>query len=185
MMCVERSEEVWRAIDGFAGLYEVSNLGRIRSLPHEITGVTRRGDVITKRTKGRVLRPHPSGKGYLSVSLSKSGVVSQVYVHRCVAHAFLGAPPAGNEVAHGNGDKTCNELWNLRYDTPAGNNADKRRHGTAGIGEANPRAKLNESAVRAIRTDFGSSQLELAARFGVSQTAISQIRSRKTWAHVL
>lgn len=184
-MTGEVKMEEWRDIPGFEGLYEASNLGRIRSLSRTVLGRTKRGDPISKLWVGRVLRPQLAGKGYLFVSLSKDGVVTQRYVHQCVALAFIGPTPLGMEVAHGNGDKSCNEPWNLRYATPTGNNAEKRLHGTDGAGERNAMALLDEHTVRLIRSTPSTSQRELAAHYGVSQTCISDVQRRKTWAHVL
>ena len=177
--------EIWAPIAGFEGLYEVSSEGRVRSLPRLSSGRSKIGNPVVRSLGGRVLAAHPAGKGYLSVCLSKDGNVTQVYVHRCVALAFLGHIPHGMEVCHRDGLKTNNRVSNLRYDTPVGNNADKRLHGTNPEGERNPRALLTESQVKIIRALSGSkAQREIGQAFGVTQACVSDVVRRVTWQHV-
>lgn len=114
--------ERWRAIPGYEGAYEVSDQGRVRSVP--------RRDGRGWRIKGRVLAERPLPNGYLRVSLWKQGKGSDPYIHRLVLLAFVGPAPQGTEACHGDGVRTNNRLENLRWDTPSGNAADKKRHGT-------------------------------------------------------
>lgn len=97
----------------FAG-YEVSSLGRIRSL---------------KGSAPRALYQH-RGKHYLTVSLSVNGKVTTQYVHQLVAVAFLGPRPAGLVTCHGAAGKQENAVVNLRYDRQSNDNRDTLRDGT-------------------------------------------------------
>lgn len=123
-------DERWLPIAGYEGLYEVSDLGRVRSLdrvtPFRNSQRTLRGKVLKPQQSGRA-----SGVRYLGVFLSKDGIVRQQKVHRLVALAFM---PEGNqdgmEVCHNDGDPYNNRLENLRWDTRSGNHNDKHRHGT-------------------------------------------------------
>lgn len=178
--------EIWAPIAGFEGLYEVSSEGRVRSLPRLSSGRSKIGNPVVRSLGGRVLAAHPAGKGYLSVCLSKDGNVTQVYVHRCVALAFLGHIPHGMEVCHRDGLKTNNRVSNLRYDTPVGNNADKRLHGTNLEGERNPAARLRAEQVQLIRELAGRKpQRLIAEEFGITQTHVSAIHRRVVWASVV
>jgi hypothetical protein len=122
--------ESWRAVPGYEGLYEVSDHGRVRSLDRVV--ITANGKRLPVR--GRVLRPSQrpnAGRGtYRNAILSQDGQTRNFKVHVLVMSAFVGPRPPGMVVCHDNGDGTDNRLANLRYDTPAANMADARRHGT-------------------------------------------------------
>lgn len=97
-----------------------------------------------------------------------------------------GPPPSSeHEAAHscGKGTDSCIHPKHLRWATQSENDADKDVHGTRtrGIGYAS--AKLNDDAVRRIRTMAGTQQ-EIADYFGVSRNAIRQVLDGKTWSHV-
>lgn len=121
------SDEDWRPVVKFEGLYEVSDRGRVRSvdrvIPHRKYGqMNARGQVLR-------LRQHPDG--HLRVNLSKSSAVLTRWVHVLVLEAFVGPCPAGMEGCHFDGDPTNNALANLRWDTREGNWHDRKRHAAA------------------------------------------------------
>jgi hypothetical protein len=109
--------EIWKPILDHDG-YEVSNLGRVRSLdrfincPPSVLGPSRR------LRRGRILKLSMSGNGYLHVSLGRS---FNVDVHTLVLRAFVGPPPDGFEGDHRNTVRRNNRLTNLRY-WPIGKN---------------------------------------------------------------
>ena len=119
--------EVWRNIPGYEGFYEVSNLGRVRSLCREILG----SDGVVQRHRGRFIKGHVKSSGHIEVKL-RTGNQSRDrwYVHRLVALAFVGPCPEGMEVCHYDGDPANNELGNLRYGTVSDNRYDSVRHRT-------------------------------------------------------
>ena len=125
-------EEIWRLIARHDG-YEVSSLGRVRSLDRVITRMCKRGPVRA-RLKGRVLRLTVAGSGYLVAMLGRA----RPYVHHLVLSTFVGARPAGHQAAHGDGDRRNNSLGNLRWATRSENEADKVRHGTRLAGARTP-----------------------------------------------
>ena len=107
-------------------------------------------------------------------------------VHRIACEHRNGPPPfPGAQASHscGNGHLGCCNPLHQRWDTCAGNFADKARHGTLNDGVDHYLAKLTEDDVRAIRKST-ESQTVLAARYGVEQTNISAIKRRKSWKHV-
>jgi hypothetical protein len=171
--------QIWRAIPGYEGYYSASDSGLIRSedrlVPHVRDG---------KRLKGRIIR-HRINKqnGYPCVNLMRLSIEKTFPVHVLVALAFIGPRPAGMEVAHFDGDRMNPAASNLRYATPKENRDDSRRHGTLAKGERLPQSKLTEKQVVLIRADLRM-QKEIAEEFGVSVTTISQVKSRKQWAHV-
>lgn len=95
--------EEWRDIEGYEGLYQVSNTGKVKSLNYRKTG------------KEKILKPYDNGYGYLKVKLCKDGKDTSCKVHRLVAQAFLENPDDLPEVNHKNEDKTDNRVENLEW----------------------------------------------------------------------
>lgn len=122
--------EEWREIPGHVGSYEVSNLGRVRSLDR----VTDRG----RNWKGRILALSDKERGYKGVALWGDGMRHHYLVHRLVLLAFVGPPTDGVEGLHRNGDSSDNRLANLSWGTHSENQLDQVRHGT------HPNASKNE-----------------------------------------
>jgi hypothetical protein len=125
--CLEIMQEVWKAIPGYEGQYEVSNQGNVRSLDRyvECEGPIK-GRYLSKK-KGRALRPGPSNFGHMSVVLGKHNTH---FVHKLVLLAFVGPAPDKHECCHSNGDPADNRLENLRWGTRSENIKDAVRHGT-------------------------------------------------------
>ncbi len=167
-------EEQWRPVAGYEGIYEVSDLGRVR----RIVG----GSNVTYA--GRILKDWRGTKGYRLVGLSRDGTTRTLKLYRLVALAFVGPCPAGHQVNHIDGDKTNNRAENLEWATPSENVKHAYRTGLASnAGVRHPQAKLTEDDVRYIRaTD--TSTLELARAFAVTPQAIARVRSHLTWAHI-
>ena len=122
-------KEEWRDIAGYEKAYQVSDLGRVRSLDRTVPD--RRG--YTKRLKGRVLKPANCGASpYQTVILHAEPEPKTCPVHRLVAIAFLGPCPSGHEVCHGPNGKLDNSVPNLSYGTRSQNQLDRYRDGTFG-----------------------------------------------------
>ena len=96
--------EVWKPIEGYEN-YEVSSLGRVRSLCND------------KTRKEKVLRQHNNGHGYLIVNLCKNGKMKSYKVHRLVAQTFLPNPENLPIINHKNEIKTDNSVENLEFCT--------------------------------------------------------------------
>lgn len=94
-------------------------------------------------------------------------------------------PSPHHQVAHscGNGKRGCINPMHLRWDTRAGNEADKILHGTSNRGKRNGQAKLTEKDIKTIRSMEGRFiQKEIAEVFGISRGAVSSILLKKIWA---
>lgn len=174
LTCVEN----WRDVPGWEGLYEVSDLGRIRSLARTVNQPKNGQHIYPSKVLSPIYR-----RGYQCATLTRSGVRTQVYVHRVVLKTFCGEPSAEQEACHNNGDRADNRLSNLRWDTRRANMADKVKHGTQPFGTQSVFAKLTEETVRAIRLSTESAHA-ISRRLGIHVMTISKARNRKTWKHV-
>lgn len=113
--------EEWRPVVGYEGLYEVSDLGRVRSLDRIVN--YRDGRRFTYKGVSLVLSDN--GYGYAVVTLSKGKDSKKVrLVHSLVLESFEGPRPPKLDICHRDNDKRNNRLENLRYDTRVGNLAD-------------------------------------------------------------
>jgi len=170
-------DETWKAIEDYEGIYEVSDVGRVR--------------VIVKRhsVSPHVLNPSSDRYGYKRVNLQVNSIRKGFAVHRLVAGAFIGYCPKDMEVNHKDGDKTNNHIGNLEYTT----HVENIRHSFRELGRARtvPRgedagmAKLTYGKVTEIKDMLigGYSHRHIAVQFDVSYVAIGCIARGKTWTH--
>ena len=186
--------EEWRNIPGWP-LHEVSNLGRLKSKARWVHRIhPKYGSASHMWRPERILRlqecRHADAEKPTAlitrISRFGDGRANTVYVHHLVMFAFIGPRPVGMECCHYDGDPTNNRLENLRWDTPAGNAADKKRHGTArgptGLcGAEAGSAKLTDAQiVEIMQSPWGRRGIgnKMAQRFGVCNNAIYEVRRR-------
>jgi hypothetical protein len=176
--------EEWRPVPGAEGRYEVSSLGRVKSLKRTVRSM-RRGRVGQRTVPEKILSLAKDSDGYFmaSFSLVEGGKSKSHKVHQLVAAAFLGERPEGMWVLHGPNGRSDNSVSNLYYGTPRQNVQDKWRDGTVIIGEQHHRAKLTKENVLAIRACHakGMTMQDMAKTYGVNPTAIQKIISRVNW----
>ncbi|WP_080410166.1 NUMOD4 motif-containing HNH endonuclease [Burkholderia ubonensis] len=169
-------DETWKPIPGFEGAYEVSDLGRVRSLP--------RKDSRGRPWPGRVLKPFRAGKkGYVAVSLSDGPRTQRRKVHQLVAEAFLPEKPLDHMPNHRNGDKTNNAKLNLEWMTASENSKHAYETlGRKGGGGHKGKFGANHHASRAVigtQTQTGvqkrwASVKEAAEELGVCYSNVSR-----------
>lgn len=166
--------ETWRTIAGYGGFYDVSDEGRVRSWHKGKWG---------RASEPKILRASPASNGYCRVTLQ--GVTRNEYrqVHELALTTFRGPAPVGMLGAHCNGNPLDNRLWNLRWATPKGNGDDTEWHGRRAWGERHGMAKLDDDAVRFIRTSSLPVK-DLAVRFSVCRGSVSRVLAGRGWTHV-
>ena len=170
--------EEWRAIPGHEGRYEVSNLGRVRSLAR--VGVRKDGSSLP--VPGRILRYTVRPSGHQVVSLGRS---RRTFVHHLVLEAFIGPRPPGAGTRHLDGDPSNNQPSNLKWGTQGENLEDMRKHGNQVRGTKHGHAKLTEDNVNEIKALKGKLyQREIAKMFGITQTMVGKIHRGKAWKHL-
>lgn len=167
--------EQWRAVPGYEGAYEVSDLGRVRSLDRDEFRVSSLGKSFVMRRKGRVLSLSKMSCGHLLASLPRDVKGSRL-VHVLVLTAFRGPRPEGREGRHLNGNPGDNRLINLEWSTHGDNLRDKKWHKGSTLYRLS-----GEDAVeikRLIRA--GCSNKNIANKYGVTHSNISAIRRGKS-----
>lgn len=110
---IGQAVEEWRSVRGYKGLYEVSNMGRVRSVDR----VVKYRDGRVYNYKGKILSLIPNKAGYIQADLYRNTKYKTTYVHILVLKAFKRQPKGKTEVNHRNGIKHDNRLHNLHWCT--------------------------------------------------------------------
>lgn len=183
--------EEWRDILGFEGFYQVSSLGRVRSLDRYVHHPA--GGKSLMKGQLRVLGLDP--KGYWTVRLCNQSEGKSITkkVHRLVAMAFVDGYFEGAHINHKDGCKTNNLPSNLEFITQGENQRHayaiglKKKGGVSVLtGEDHLGAKLKASDIPVIRErhSSGDSIKAIAADYGVTPSNIICIVKRKSWSHI-
>jgi len=175
-------KEIWKDIPDYNGIYQCSNLGKIKKICRA------KGNQI-----GKILGPIKQTSGHLSVGLSKDGVDKKFGIHRLVLFTFIGPCPPGMECRHLDGNPTNNNLNNLKWGTRSENMQDSIRHGTFkhnppdNSGSNCGASKLIDKEVVEIKFLIKKGKLndrKIGEIFGVHRRTITDIRLGKTWKYV-
>lgn len=158
--------ELWHEILGFEGLYQVSNLGRI------------------KNKKGMFLKPYLQN-GYLRVGLYKNKSIKSIYIHRLVATAFIPKIEDKNIINHKDGNKLNNNVQNLEWCNYSENNQHaykyKLKIAKPLFGEKSPHHKLTNKDIQYIRANWNYNTKDLANKFNITTTHIRRIIKNECW----
>ena len=153
-------KEVWKPIEGYEGIYDVSNLGRIRAYPR----------VGSQTSKIRLMTLATDKDGYKRVSLSNNSKKRRFSVHRLVAKAFIPNPEGKPQVNHKNGRKDQNNIENLEWVTQSENT----KHSFRVL--AQPPNKTNCRKVRCVELNrVFSSIVEASEATGAGRSEIGKV----------
>lgn len=163
--------EIWKDVEGYEGIYQVSNLGRILRVDF-----------------GRFLKGTTAWNGYIHIGLSNNGKVKHIGLHQVVAAAFIGSCPEGMEVNHIDTNKANNQASNLEYLTHSDNQKHAYKMGRTRTpkGETHPTTYFKNEDIQTIkqlRAD-GLSEYKIAALYNAPRTTIQSILNGKSWSHI-
>ena len=163
--------EIFKDIEGFEGLYQVSNCGRVKSVERTII----RGNGRPLHVKEKILRQVLDGRGYLGVWLSKNGAKEPKKVHKLVAKAFLPNPHGYTDVHHKNHKQLENRIENLEW-------FDGHEHR---IKHADEQAKIvYQYTLDGLLVNVWKSAYEAARQLGFSQSNICGCCNGKRKTHM-
>lgn len=179
LVCLEE----WRDIPDYEGMYQVSDLGRVKSLQRKTERIHSKSRI--KLIKEIIRKQSKEKDGYLQVCLKKDLKAKTFKTHRLVATLFIDNPKNKPQVNHKNSIKTVNHVFNLEWNTSKENINHALDFGLMPRGEKSYNTTLTEKQVLEIRK-IGKSflQREIGKMYGVSEETIGLILRRKTWRHI-
>jgi len=178
---MEKNNEIFKPIMGYEGKYEISNMGRVKSLKRK-QKTKSNGFAIRK---GKIIKTSSTGKGYLQIKLSMDGRERSFSVARLVAIHFIGLPETGRQVNHIDSDRKNNNINNLEWVKQQQNSDHRMAYGKVIRGEDVKQSKLKEEDIVKIRKLLKNHTVrEIASKFKVSHPTIVYISQKKIWKHV-
>lgn len=181
-----QEQEIWKDIKGYEGLYQISNLGRVKSCARKINHglyVEDRGDVI--------MTPYLNNNGYYSVMLHKNKKKKNHRIHQMVARAFIPNPENKEMINHIDCNRLNNKVENLEWCTNSENQIHAMKNGLkVDFGVNHPNSKLTQEDVRYIRKHYIPKDKEfgyvpLSKKFGVSISTINSVVCCKRYKDVI
>lgn len=173
-------EEIWKDIPAYEGIYQASNLGRIRSLDKQV--MCRGGNRIAK---GRVL-VQSFNQRYLNVSLCGWGMKITFRSHRLIWESHRGGIPCSIQINHVDGNPLNNCLTNLETVTASENIIHAHKNGLINVAKGEIRSNLKTSDILQMFKLHGKglNNSQIAQFFNVKRETVRDILSGKRWRHI-
>lgn len=184
---MEQEIEIWKDIPGYEGYYQVSSIGRVKSLERKTESISPRHNRSHLIIKENIRVAHIKKLGYYEIRLQVNKLRTNHSVHRLVAQAFIPNIENKEQVNHINGIKTDNRVENLEWATRSENVLHAFKIGLAcRKGIKNSAAKLTETDVKEIKILLkeGFSIRSLSEKFKVYHSTIQKIKYNHTWKHL-
>ena len=170
-------KEIWKPVIGYEGVYDVSNMGRVRSLDR----VAMRSDGKPCRVTGRLRKTKINGWGYETVVLHEDGTRTSKMVHHLVLEAFSGVRHDDHHGHHIDGNPRNNTVENLEW-------VPKEAHWSYhNQGHRHHNSRLTPETVRMIRKVIAlgeHSYAQIGLMFGTCASNIGHIATRRQWVHL-
>lgn len=172
------NQETWKFVSGYEGFYEVSNLGRVRSVPRD---VERYGHMMHLR--GKVLANRVGKAGYLSIHLMREAIFDWRSIHRLVAEAFVKNEYGKGFVNHKDGNKGNNAADNLEWVTRSENALHMTRVLKKSCGERHAKSKLTDDDVIEMRLlrFYGARYSDMVPIYGVTHPTVRMACLGVSW----
>lgn len=178
--------EEWRDVPGYVGKYQISSLGRVKSLSRRMRANT--GYYISRE---RIFKKY-NNRGYEEIKLySGDDTFKNVQVHRLVAQSFISNPNNYPQINHIDGNPRNSRVENLEWCT---NSMNTKHAYDTGLkdpknykGSGNPCSKITEQTVLDIREDRNSGKYsldQLSEKYNLRKNHISLITNRRIWKHI-
>jgi len=172
--------EYWKSIIGYEGIYEISNLGSVKSLSRKIYFLN-----TFRIVKEKLLKPNTNRYGYITVTLSNNCDMKTVTIHRLLANAFIDKVEGKEYVNHIDGIKSNNTIKNLEWCTIKENNKHSFDNGLNilpnGVNHYNSRFSVND--ILSIRkSDLSESKLALI--YKVNRATIGKIKRLERYKNI-
>ncbi len=173
--------EIWKDIKDYVGYYQVSNIGKVRSVDRLLTYSSGQKNLH----KGRVLILRNNHRGYPMAMLSKKDAQRCIAVHRLVATTFIENPDSKPEVNHISGNKEDNTIHNLEWNTREENEHHAKVNGLKPRGSKHKNSKLKEGDILDIRSMYPSHTYKsIGLKYNVTHRTIWDVVNLKTWRHL-
>ena len=163
--------EEWRDVVGYEGRYQVSSMGRVKSLE--------RADSWGRTVKERILKPSTDHYGYLMVNLCAGGKRKMFFVHRLVCQVFHDNPDNKSDVNHINENKTDNRACNLEWSTRKENCNHGTRNVRMAIAKSRPIAQYTLNG-KLLKVWPSATEAQRQAGFGQGNVSEVANGNRKT-----